>query len=517
MRALLLLPLLLSACHPFERWPSDDLYIEDALWDPEIIAATDGLYVRLPHAGKIVHVSTDGAVQDVDLGGAHAVRMTLAPDQQSLLVNSAWTVCDTDDERVETVSDCEDEDLREVYALDLVRNGTLLQSYDVPVYLNAFAFTNAGDTAVAYLSTDGYGDLEDLNGGALVDLNAVSFLDLDTGAAQTISVGFAASNILFSDDDSTAVVLSQSKAVVVDLATFQKTVEYPFTLDQDTTVDPLGAALTPDGRYALVSIRGSRDLYKLDLEVESIDILTLDGAPADLFVDTSADKTVIVYGSKSQVDLMDHNLFNIETVELDAPITEILPLGDQVLLYNDQSSNVTDLYRLDPSDQELNEYVVTNPVEAVYTSDLGAYALALLGPTYAGGGNSLDDYTASHWGLGILDLATDHALSLTLSLTPVGVALVDGESTTYALILLEDSDELLVVDLAAPSADTTVPLPAPALGIGAMPDGRFYITHDAALGMVSFLEPGTNALTTVSGFASVGLLVDDTLPAREEM
>lgn len=517
MRALLLIPLLLTGCDAFERWPDDYLYVDQALWDPEIVAADDGLYVRLPHAGKLVHVGADGVAEEVDLGGAHPARITLAPDQHSLLVNSAWYVCDDDDPKIKTVYDCDDDDLREVYALDLVRDGALVQSYDVPVYLNAFAFTNAGTTAVAYLDEDGYDDLENLNAGALVDLNAVSFIDLDSGAIQTISVGFAASNILFSDDDSTAVVLSQSKAVVVDLATFQKKVEYPFTLDQDEQIDPLGVSLTPDGRYALVSIQGSRDLYKLDLEVESIDILTLDGAPSDLFVDGSADRTVIVYAGQKQVDLLDHDLFNIESIELDAAVTDIAPLLDGVLLYNDQSSNVTDLYRLDPVDQELTEYVVTNPVEQVLTSDLGAYALAMLAPTSDWSGNSLEDYTASHWGLGVLDLATDDALSLTLSSTPVGVALLDDESTTYALVLLEGADELLVVDLSAPSADTTIPLPSPAVGIGTMPDGRFYITHDASLGMVSFLDPATSALSTVSGFATVGLLVDDSLPAREEL
>ena len=88
MRALLLLPLMLAGCDPFERWPDDSNYVEDDLWDTEIIAASDGIYVRLPHAGKLVHVTEAGEVAEVDLGGAHPVRVTLAPDQQSLLVNS---------------------------------------------------------------------------------------------------------------------------------------------------------------------------------------------------------------------------------------------------------------------------------------------------------------------------------------------------------------------------------------------------------------------------------------------
>ena len=55
------------------------------------------------------------------------------------------------------------------------------------------------------------------------------------------------------------------------------------------------------------------------------------------------------------------------------------------------------------------------------------------------------------------------------------------------------------------------------LGIGAFGDNGFYITHDAALGLVSFLNPDTNEISPVGQFAASGLFKEETeLPRIEE-
>ncbi len=509
---------LLAGCDPWSRWPGEsDMYI-DALWSDDIVAAEGGVYATLPHAGKLVFVPDSGAAAtEVDLGGAEPVRYTLAPDGQSLLVTSRWVVCDNDDEDIDELSECPEDDQRVAYALDLVRDGARVSSFDVPPYLNAFTFTHAGTTAVAYADDESYQTLDELEGQAIVDLNAVAFIKLDTLESEVISVGFAASNFLFSEDDSQALVLAQSQAVVVDVATLSKKVTYNLTLDEDESLDAKAADFTPDGRYALVAISGSRDLYKLDLEIESIDIVSLDAEPADLYVDLAQDNTTIAYTYEAKIDVMDHEVFALEAVELDAPVTDIAALPEGALLYNTRSQSARYLYRLNLDDLELTPYVVSNPVDEVLLSDSGAYALAVLRPTSSGGGGGADAYTASHYGLGVLELGGDDALSVTLTGTPVGVALTDTAETTYALVLQEGEDELLFIDLAQPSGDERLSLPAAPTGIGTMPDGRFWITHDEALGMVSFLDPSTKALTTVGGFGLLGLFTEDFLSDREEI
>ena len=59
-------------------------------------------------------------------------------------------------------------------------------------------------------------------------------------------------------------------------------------------------------------------------------------------------------------------------------------------------------------------------------------------------------------------------------------------------------------------------LVAPPTGIGAMPGGGFYITHDSPLGLVSFFDPDGGEPTTANGFAATGLFTDDSIPASEE-
>ena len=48
-------------------------------------------------------------------------------------------------------------------------------------------------------------------------------------------------------------------------------------------------------------------------------------------------------------------------------------------------------------------------------------------------------------------------------------------------------------------------LDQPALGIGAIPDGPFYITHQSTLGQVTFLDPISGQRTEVAGFGTLGL------------
>ena len=96
----------------------------------------------------------------------------------------------------------------------------------------------------------------------------------------------------------------------------------------------------------------------------------------------------------------------------------------------------------------------------------------------------------------------------------MGLALVEGDSTTYALLLLDGLDKLLKVDLAKPSQPVEIDLPAPPTGIGALPDGRFWVTHQSGLGLVSFLDPATDEPVSAGGFALAGLMDDAALPRR---
>jgi hypothetical protein len=504
-----LLLLALTACDPWNNWPGSGWEdIDDQLWDANVVNATDGTYVRLPHAQRLVRVNPDGSFQGVDLNGTIPRRVLPTPDSEQVLVFGRWLDCE--DTEVETPDDCDEDELIVNAELARVQDGALVEPYDVPAHMNSLAWSPDGRVAVAYLDYEAGTDIE-IDG--VVDLTEVLFIPLDGGAPRAVSIGFSPRNILFTPDDGRAVIMSRSEVVVVSLDTFEVVVTYPLVLDSDQEVNPKDAVLTPDGRYALVSVEGSSELYKLDLQSPTIDIEDLDAPPSDMIVSEADDAVVIVYDSLNRVDVLDLTSFELkEPVALDDAMNGVLLSDGQAFLYNSTSSS-HDVYTLDLETTELIEHRVENPVDDMRLSPAGGYAVGTLRPEGTSG-SGLEQYQDANWGLSVVDLVDNEAISLVLESRPVGLELVEQGDTTYALVLLEGRDTVLQLDLSAPSQPTELELEAPPTGIGALPDGRFSITHDAPLGLITFLDPATGKTTPAAGFATLGLMVEETLPDR---
>lgn len=509
---------LLAGCAPWTL-PGDNWHeLDGAAWDPAVVSAADGVYVRLPAAGDLVRVTPDGAWSPVDLRGAAPGRMVLAPDGETLLAFASWPTCRDDDPKIVYVDDCDDEDLETDSELALIRDGAVTFAVDVPAQYNAFAFNDAGTLAVAYLDFS-TGETIDVSG--VLNLTEAVFVDITTGERHAVPVGFAPENVLFSDDGATALVLSRSKVAVVSLAgedAWARTVTFPLTLDVDQEVDPDNAVLITDDDgdtdYALVSVSGQSELYVLDLTNESIDIVELDGVPADLFVDAATNHTLVVYGGRPQLDILEHELFEVSTVVLDEPATRIAGDDGRVLLYND-SGRYHDVYVYDTVAETLEEMRAENPIRELRLSADQHYGVATLEQEGVGG-NDASGFYDQYFGLGVFDLGTDprDPVSLLLEGEPVGLEMTADGDVNYALVLMSGVDGLQKVDLGTGTAAEIV-LEEPPLGIDAMPDGRFVVTHDAPLGLITFVDAGSEAVVTAAGFATSGLLERPVLPRRD--
>jgi hypothetical protein len=317
--------------------------------------------------------------------------------------------------------------------------------------------------------------------------------------------------------------MSRSVVVAVDLTTFEKVLEAPLRLDADDQVDPSGAALTADGSTLLVTVVGSSDLYMLELSDSGAywNLASLGAEPASLAVDDQTNRSVFVFANAPEVNVLDNDGLDafsqglIEDISLDEAVTDILIGNGQAILYNSVAASTHDVYQLDLDSLSLNEYVMDNPVSSMQLTDSGRYAVGVLRPedSYT---NDLDGFQDARWGMGIVDLIGEDAVSLVTESAPVGIALVEDEDASYALVLLQDQEYLLYIDLANPSAATQVDLPAPPTRLSTLPDGRFLISHTASMGLLSFLDPQTLEMQSASGFAVAGLLAEDTLPRRGE-
>jgi len=513
----------LSACNPWQR--DIDFYLDsgDALWDANVVAAGDGVYVRMPQAKALMRVQSDGTMSTVDLKGAEPTRIVATPDGESVLVFADWPYCEDTDPDIVRPEDCPEDELVTLSELALVKGSARTAAYDVPPHLNALAFSADGKTAVAYL--DYSRDME-IEVDGLIDLGEVMFIPLEGGQPRSVSVGFSPEKVLFSTNaegvDDKAVIFSRSEVVVVELATLETLVTYPLVLDADQVVDPQDAVLTADGTIALVAIDNSSDLYELDLEKYSIDLEELDSEPIAMAnavlpgIDdgTDAQVTLIAYPDLPKVDVLDENTLELrEPFELEEPVTDMLVTATSSLMYNRRNDDAKDVYDIDLATYEIIEYRVANPLDSLQLAPGEDYAVGILRPEYDSG-NSLDRYQDEHWGLAVIDLVAEKETSLVLENEPVGVALLNRDDETYALVLMQGHDHLLQVQLSEPTFFIEVELEAPPIEIGDMQDGRFYITHDAALGLVSFLDPATGDMTTTGGFASAGLFPEAILPRQ---
>lgn len=518
MRPLPLL-LLLAACNPFDRWPDGgytDLVTDP--WDPNnVVATADGsLYLMLPGAGALLYINPKGEHRTVDLDGAKPTSLTVTPDGEQVLVFAEWPRCENTDSKIETVEDCEAEnldDLSWVRELEIVKDGKLERALPIAPHLNTVSFTPDGTSAVAWL--DYQGNTVEIEG--IADLTEVVFINLSSGDTQSISIGSTPNQILFTPGNERAIVLSRSTVVVADLEANEIIVEYPLALDADAEVYPEDAVITPDGEWLLLSVRDSAELYELNLSQYFIDIEDLPQVPSDLAlaVDESLgiDETLILYSGSNSVDVLDHATYDlVEAIPLDEPVTEAVMGEGFALLYNTSSVH-TDVYRLSLDTREVTEYVMENPIDHMDISPSGTYGVGVLRPNSEGQAG-VEGVQDTLWGLGVVELLDDDAVSLVLESEPVGLELVTRDGVDFALVLMAETNTLLTVDLSQPSEATVLDLSAPPIAIGALEDGRFFITHDEAFGLISLLDPATGKLSEISGFAVAGLLPEETLLPR---
>jgi hypothetical protein len=117
-------------------------------------------------------------------------------------------------------------------------------------------------------------------------------------------------------------------------------------------------------------------------------------------------------------------------------------------------------------------------------------------------------------GMEVIDLRTDDTTPFLLEGEGLGVAFVADDTHLQLLVLQRGVDYLYRLELYT-RQEAKIELSAPPVAIGSMPDGRFFVTHDAPLGLVSFIDPSSGEVREIGGFATLGLGDDIHLVAEE--
>ena len=500
MRPILCL-LALAGCKGFGNLPSQgNEYLGEALWDPSHAwPVIDGLYVDLPYAGSVALLPNGaGEAAFVSLESGTVTSVHASPDAETLALLVADRICV--DEGAEKGS-CEEYD--DLQRLDIVRGAKVAMSVDVGPGWNSVHFTADGSRAVLRIDQNELGEIN-----AVLDLTSVLVVDLETGEGQPVPVGFAPENLLFTTlpDGSAdrAVVLSENEVAVVDLLASPPTtvVTFPLVIDPDDTVVPLDVALTPNGEHAILSVQGLSDLYVLDLEAHSTNLVELSAVPTSFQIFQTldleeADYVVVVSRQEAFVDLIDDVLFDTRSVALDEPMGKVWTGDTFALLWESQTGR--DVVRIDPVTGDTVEYRLQNPANRLFVAPGEEYAIALTTPGYDGG------LFGSNPGLEVLDLRSDGVQPYLLEGAGLGVSWAVGDNTLHALVLQDGVDYVYQLDLYSGSSEELNVSEGPRM-IGSMNDGRFFVTHSAPLGLVSLIDPASGDVTELSGFAALNLL-----------
>lgn len=504
---------LLAGCISWDNLPDQGTLTLDPLWDPTgAVATEDGLYVPLTHSGGLALLGPGRDPKRVDIGEGRLTRLLAAPDGVTVVAFVETYTCSPEDPRdargVDTPEDCPGGALEVQTQLSVVRDGQLgaRQAFADGSY-NRLEFAEDGRFAVAYR------DFDDptlvLEG--VINYDAVLVVDLQGEEDPTpVSVGVA-DQVLFTygaaGGAEQAVVVSPSSVAIVDLTRDLPDVEvtFPLTLDPDSVVVPVGVSLTPDGRYVLLSIRGEPDLYALDLESQSINIVELGSIPSAMVVNAAHDRTVLVSGAGPYVQVLEHDFFEVDTLALDVPMQRIEQGTNFAFLFDPDK---TDAYRLDLAENRVTEYVLANPPTSVAIAPTEGLAIAFTTPRGVGG--------IQRHGMEVIDLTDDDTENYGLEGTGIGLAFAQRGPDLSALVLQDGVEYVYELDLVT-NRGQEVELSSPPVAIGSMPDGTFFITHGDALGLVSFLDPSGEEplITEVSGFATLGV-IDPILLLEEE-
>lgn len=458
------------------------------------VAAGDSLYVLNEVFDRVVRIDpSDGSTKTVGVGRA--------PEALAATADGSWVVTLSRADHTLWAVDASESDLR-AHAVEIRPNHNTI----------AVSPSAAARFAITYVDLERLDEL-DIDGSA--SLNEVTVVDLQGAVPQSTSVvvGFNPKQVVFTPDGTRAVVLSESFASIVDLAAPVDPVRIP--LGANTTSDPVTpetVIVTPDNELALVARRASSDVFVIELDPPSVNIVDFGILPTK-FIASSDGATVVAISAYAQtVSMFDIATASVTLATAEGGITDgvvpLEPADRRVLLWGEGLAE-EQAYSLDLETAEITTISLVNPPTRIAVGP-GGSSVVLQRPYPTFDGDETDQLFDENDSLSILDpgesLITPHFLES----EPTDVAFTANlTGDRLAVVTLRDAGRLAVIDL-----DTLLIVARPHLGdvprdlipMGApMAPAPVAIVHDQPWGYISFLHPD-GEIRTASGF-----LLEDSL------
>jgi DNA-binding beta-propeller fold protein YncE len=399
-------------------------------------------------------------------------------------------------------------------------------------HLNVLTVEEQGRWAVAWF--DLTQAVADAGGIAAVGDEVGSFQDvtliaLGRGEEQTIdlSVGFRPREVEFDAAAARAFVVTDDGVSVIDLAEAAAggaTVRAAVPVTPDPLLDPatVEVEITPNGERAVARPLGQAALYLTSLADGTVRTVSLASEATDVDLLPDGRRVLAILREARQAVFVDVDTGAIDSVELGglplaAPLgsAAIDAAGRRALLY----TNAAELERVVALDLEdpahpLEVWPLEKGVRAVAFAPDGEKALVLhsKAPGDPLATTDVDEFIDRSYGYSVLHLASGFAKLRVTPVDPGAFAFTPDARDAYLTLDGGDAEgattRLEIIDLAT-FVVREVELGSPPESVGVLPTaGVVFVSQRHPMGRVTFLELGTDARRTVTGFELNSHIID---------
>ena len=392
-----------------------------------------------------------------------------------------------------------------------------VQTVSVREDFNYLALSPTGEHAICYLNVALMEEDGSFNG--VLSYTEVSVVDLDSLVSHDFSVGFNPKQVKFVVDEDLgvylAVIISDEYLTVIDLSEGDVQPEM-IDLEADPFEPPTAAEveLEPAGDFAFIRYQGDDLIQVVDLWTGELSWLVVGNEPTDM--DLSPDGTELLVVARGSGEL---RTFDAAAPEpdprpcaeadncMELPSTETIgslsmaPVGDIALLYT--TASPTDRVTVwDRATDELTVRRLEKPVAQVIMAPDGESMVVV---------HSLDDVPDES------DIYTDHHVITIVTIddgafVPNAVLLEDEldslanfDDGDKAVFMMVNNRNVGIIDYPSRLVDDIL-VPSYPVYVGVMPQEEglpapvAWISQDHPLGRMSFAEPDSLDVQTVTGF-----------------
>lgn len=344
----------------------------------------------------------------------------------------------------------------------------------------------------------------------LQSFNEASFVDLATGEHWPMAVGYNPRDVVFTPDGAVAAIVSDDYLAIVDLMSAALA---PRLIRLTDAVEPPEAeevVLAPDGSYAFVRQFGATEVLVVDLLAEEVAPVPVGLNPTDLDLSPDGAQAIVVARGSEQ-------LFLLDTADPFAPPTAIAlppgegfgslaldPSGQRGIVYTTATpSRHYGLWDRATGVVDLAQPALVKPIQRLAFTPTGESVLVF--HTLANGDADPGSPFYDHWAMTVLSMTGLGPNPLLLPAEPTEFAnSTDGRRGYF---LMDGERYLETLDYTTSLADE-VPLASVPVFVGVLPDltpqdassTLAWASQEHDLGRISFYDPTTASLETVTGF-----------------